>query len=382
LVFVRAFSSLYEERKPVTMRIGHMLWQPTPDMSISHAERLANTIEMVQLLEVQGFDIVTFGENHFSNYGYSPNPILLAAAIGQHTERIDLGTSIVVTPFWHPIRLAEDVATTDQLLKGRFELGIGRGYQQLEFHGLNVPYEERTERYEEALAIMLGAWASDSFTYGGKYFQVPRAINVYPKPFTQPHPRILVSAVSPDSVKMAAATDFKVFGSSTIPISGLITSYDLYMNERRWLGRPGDYWVYGSNRHVFVVDSTDPDVITKETHEGILRTRRQFRLGEGLRRDTVGYEKGEVIEKPLADEQPLEEFAKNTIVGSPEQVTEQLLYLRDVVGVQELNVMGETGGLDHPRARRSAELLGKFVLPALHSEPVDPNRPVPASYSS
>jgi alkanesulfonate monooxygenase SsuD/methylene tetrahydromethanopterin reductase-like flavin-dependent oxidoreductase (luciferase family) len=360
------------------MRIGHLLWQPTVDMSYSHAARLAETIEMVKLLEAQGFDIVTFGENHFSNYGYSPNPILLAAAIGQHTERIDLGTGIAVLPFWNPVRLAEDVATADQLLKGRLELGIGRGYQQLEFHGLNIPYEERSERYDEALEILLGAWASDSFTYDGKFFQVPRPINVLPKPYQKPHPRILVSAVSEPSVKMAANTDFKVFGAATASIDGASSQYEMYLAERKRLGRPGDFWVFGMNRNVFVVDSNDPDVLAEARNDAIVRTRRQFRLGEGLRRDTVGYERGEVIERPLEGEQPLAEFAKTVIVGNPDQVIEQMLYLRDVVGVQEINVMSETGGLQHAQARRSVELLGEFVLPVLRSEPSDPNRPVPS----
>src|SRR5581483_7956347 len=104
------------------MKIGHLFWQPTPDMAYSHAERLRETEELVQMCEALGFYGVSFGENHFSNYGYSPNPLMLAVGLGRHTERLNIATGVAVLPYWNPVRFAEDAATADLLLNGRLEL--------------------------------------------------------------------------------------------------------------------------------------------------------------------------------------------------------------------------------------------------------------------
>ncbi|HEY1966780.1 MAG TPA: LLM class flavin-dependent oxidoreductase, partial [Pseudonocardia sp.] len=186
------------------MRIGNLFVQPSKDVNYDHGRRLSECIELVQLVDRLGFDVAVFGENHFSSYGFSPNPVLLAAAIGQHTERITLGTGVVVLPFWSPLRLAEDIATADQLLKGRFQVIIGRGYQPIEYGGLNIPYAERQERYEEVLDILLLAWQGREFSYQGKHYQVPRPVRVLPDTYSQPHPTIWVAGVTEESIRSAA----------------------------------------------------------------------------------------------------------------------------------------------------------------------------------
>ena len=90
------------------MKIGHLFWQPTPDMNYSHHQRLSETEELVQMCEQLGFWGVSFGENHFSNYGYSPNPLMLAVGLGRRTERLNIATGVAVLPYWNPIRFAED----------------------------------------------------------------------------------------------------------------------------------------------------------------------------------------------------------------------------------------------------------------------------------
>ena len=352
------------------MRIGNLFWQPSIDPGRGH-ERLRETIELTQLCERLGFDSVVFGENHFSNYGLSPNPVLLAAAIGQHTDRITVGTGIVVLPFWNPVRLAEDAAVADLLLNGRLELGIGRGYQQLEFNGLNIPYAQRQARYDEALAILLKAWTTDCLEHEGTYFQVPRGVNVLPKPLQKPHPRVLVAAITEESVRAAAATDFKVFGSGQQTVTEKRSHHDIYLEERRRLGLAGDHWVVGMNRQVYVIDSTRPDDHERERIAALERARTLWRLGDGLRHDSVSYDRGVVTGHPLTDEPPdLEGYAPRVIFGTPEQVLEQFRALR-AQGVQEVNLMTEFGFLDFARTRRSIELFGKEVLPVLRAdEPV------------
>jgi alkanesulfonate monooxygenase SsuD/methylene tetrahydromethanopterin reductase-like flavin-dependent oxidoreductase (luciferase family) len=350
------------------MKIGHLFWQPTPDMNYSHHQRLCETEELVQMCEQLGFWGVSFGENHFSNYGYSPNPLMLAVGLGRRTERLNIATGVAVLPYWNPIRFAEDAATADLLLNGRLELGVGRGYQQLEFDGFGLPYEERQERFTEALEIVLQAWTRPEIQVEGKYYRVPRAINVLPKPMTKPHPRMYVAAFHEDSLKFAASTDFKVFGVSQ-PVAGAAKrDHEIYMAERRRLGKDGDFFTVAMNRQVYVVDSSSPAKIEEARESVMRRGLTQYRLGEALRQGNISYHAGKVEPAPLDGEPDPQIIAKAAVFGSPDMVIEQLRALRDEIGVQELNVMTDHGGLSFEESRRSVELLGKEVIPALKAD--------------
>lgn len=373
------------------MKFGNLFTQQTPDMAYSHADRLRETIELTQLAEELRFDSVSFAENHFSNYGYSPNPVLLAAAIGQHTDRIRLGSAVAVLPFWNPVRLAEDVATADLLLGGRFELGIGRGYQHIEFDGFGLPYDERQDVYAEAMEILLGAWTSDSFSYKGKYFEVPGEINILPKPLTRPHPQIMIGVASEGSVRAAAATEFRVFGTSLSKVKkpvadaqaeksgvaqtadeffGEATSHhEIYLAERRRLGLTGDHWVNGMNRQVYVTGARPgTKEYDDERHDALLRSQLLTRMGYGLRTKIVGYERGKVVPKAQPGDPSLESYLEHLVFGTPDEVTAQFRELRDDAGVQEVNLMIDYAGIPFVKARECMRLIGAEVIPALRAD--------------
>jgi alkanesulfonate monooxygenase SsuD/methylene tetrahydromethanopterin reductase-like flavin-dependent oxidoreductase (luciferase family) len=365
------------------MRIGHLFVQPSRDVNYDHAQRLSECIELVQLVDELGFDAAVFGENHFTNYGFSPNPVLLAAAIGQHTNNIDLGTGVTVLPFWQPLRLAEDIATADQLLKGRFHAIIGRGYQQIEYGGLNIPYAERQRRYDEVLEILLLAWQGKEFTYEGEYYRVPRPVRVIPDTYTKPHPTIWVAGVTEESIRAAARTEFSVFGSQMIATksagSTKVTDaqgrggafsggQEIYLDERRRRGLDDGHWRNAMNRQIFVVDTTNPTEYGAERLEALNRSREALRLAQHLREGTHGYDNGQITAAPLADEPGLEGFSDRMIFGNPGEVLEQVRYLRDEQGVTDITIFSEFGYVDHKKTRRSLELFGREVLPALRED--------------
>ena len=86
-----------------------------------------------------GFDSVWLAEHHFSSYGYCPNPLLMAVKLAERTKRARIGIGVMVVPFYHPLRLAEEIGMADQLTEGRLDLGVGRGYQPYEFNRFGVP---------------------------------------------------------------------------------------------------------------------------------------------------------------------------------------------------------------------------------------------------
>ena len=85
-------------------------------------------LEEIDYGEQLGFDSVWLPEHHFSVYWTLGNPMTFASAIAQRTKRMLIGTAVMVLPFQHPLRLAEDAALVDALSGGRLLLGMGRGY--------------------------------------------------------------------------------------------------------------------------------------------------------------------------------------------------------------------------------------------------------------
>ena len=113
--------------------------------------RIAEVIAEVQLAEASGFDSCFFGEHHQDKDGFLPSPLIVATAVAAHTRRLNVGTSVVLLPLHHPVRLAEDVITLDLVSKGRIILGVGIGYQPADFRAFNVPMEHRVTLFEESV---------------------------------------------------------------------------------------------------------------------------------------------------------------------------------------------------------------------------------------
>src|SRR5579862_1015834 len=151
-------------------------------------------MEQIEFADELGYDSIWLTEHHFSEYGRPAVPAIAGNAIAR-TKQIKVNTAVVVLPFHHPIRVAEDWAVLDQLSKGRVEVGIGRGNQPHEFAGLGVDMSDARERSTEALDIIKRAWTEERFSYNGRYWQIPE-VEVLPKPFQKPHPPLWQEAVS------------------------------------------------------------------------------------------------------------------------------------------------------------------------------------------
>lgn len=135
-----------------------------------------------------GFDYYWMTEHHFGVEGaeLSTNPVQLETAIAALTERIRLGQMANILGFWHPLRLAEQIAILDILSGGRAEVGIGRGYQGREaetfgyiFGSTTQDQERNRAQYEEAYELLLKAWTEDSFSHRGEFFSVPPSYTVW-----------------------------------------------------------------------------------------------------------------------------------------------------------------------------------------------------------
>src|ERR1700704_5451772 len=173
------------------MDIGTFLLMQSPSARSSE-EIFARGVEIAQAAETLGFRNVWLAEHHFSTYGYLSRPAQLATFIAAKTTRLRGGTAVIVVPLHHPLVIAEEIATLDQLAGGRVDIGLGRGYQHYEFERLGLELDTARARWEESVDIILKALRGEPFSYDGKFFTVPET-TIFPLPTQKPNPPIWVT---------------------------------------------------------------------------------------------------------------------------------------------------------------------------------------------
>jgi len=129
---------------------------------VPHDQAYAEMLDQITLAETLGFGECWFAEHHFTDYSLLPSPNLMIAAALQRTTRMRFGNYVNVLPFHHPLRLAAEAATLDNLARGRFDFGIGKGVRPGEFAKLGLSFDEAPEMTEEAIEILLKLWREDS----------------------------------------------------------------------------------------------------------------------------------------------------------------------------------------------------------------------------
>ena len=165
----------------------------------SHAEAFAQSFELVDGAERWGLDAMWLGELHFDPArSVLSSPLCVASAIAARTQRMKIGLAVQVLPLCHPLRLAEEAATVDQISNGRLIFGVGRSGVARTYEAYGVPYGESRERFAEVLDIVQKAWTQDKVSYQGRFHRFDD-VAVVPKPYQQPMPPIRVAATSADT---------------------------------------------------------------------------------------------------------------------------------------------------------------------------------------
>jgi alkanesulfonate monooxygenase SsuD/methylene tetrahydromethanopterin reductase-like flavin-dependent oxidoreductase (luciferase family) len=247
-------------------------------------EMLAGLIEVARAADELGYWAITHVEHHFHSEGleYSPSPLLLNVWVGAHTTRIRHGQLGLVVTAHDPIRLAEEIALADHLLKGRLIVGLARGYQSRWMSVLGQKFDvaatlsdqsdadrRNRELFEENFRIMKMAWSSELLRYKGPTYEVPHpyetgvpdwppaetitrpygvpgevdengtvhGVSVVPKPFTQPHPQLFQAfGGSPATLTWCGEEDVipTIFAG---PIETLTALASFYLEGARSRGR-------------------------------------------------------------------------------------------------------------------------------------------------
>src|SRR5437773_7661130 len=160
-----------DEGDPV--KFGNFLFPDCRDPARDGAV-IDETLAEARLSDELGADAIWLAEHHFDGISVYADPIGLAGALAVSLQHAALGFAVLQTALHHPIRLAEQIALLDHLLKGRLIVGLGRGssYNIYDYQGFGVDYHEAQARLDEAEAIMLRAWIGGAFVHDGRFWQL------------------------------------------------------------------------------------------------------------------------------------------------------------------------------------------------------------------
>jgi alkanesulfonate monooxygenase SsuD/methylene tetrahydromethanopterin reductase-like flavin-dependent oxidoreductase (luciferase family) len=337
------------------MRFGTFHLLGSPDMAPAE-RRFDETIEQIALAEELGFDSVWVAEHHFSNYGYSANPLLLIAKASAVTSRVRFSQAVIVAPFYHPLRLAEDIAITDLLTHGRLEVGLGRGYQPMEFRGFNVSLADSRGMFEEQVELMRKAWTESDFTYSGRFYNLPDPITVLPKPLQQPHPPVWIACQSDTSLEWAATHDCNVLVSGSSASWKQVGAWAQRLVELR----PPDQHParLAMMRHTYVTPTED------EARAAAWQSRWQRTVAEVLRTDKQRITAGKNDVSGFEPSTSEEEAWERLIYGTPERCIEQVRR-QSALGVTDTVLWFDIGGVSSDAVMRSMRLFAQEVMPAV-----------------
>src|SRR6266571_7219871 len=178
------------------------------------AQVFAEVAEQTRLADQLGYATAWFAEHHFSNYCMCASPLMMVAHCAAITEKIRLGTAVVVLPLYNPARLAAEIATADALSNGRLSLGIGAGYQPYEFERFGVDIARNLEMTDEFCDILDLAFSRDFFSYNGKHYRMPDT-HIPARPVQTPLP-IYVAGHSQAMFRTAARHGYRVLTSGRV----------------------------------------------------------------------------------------------------------------------------------------------------------------------
>jgi alkanesulfonate monooxygenase SsuD/methylene tetrahydromethanopterin reductase-like flavin-dependent oxidoreductase (luciferase family) len=202
---------------------------------------LRETLDLAQAAETWGLDGVWLGEINFNPIrSASSSPLSIASFIAARTRRVRIGMAVQVIPLGHPLRIAQDVATVDQLSEGRFDFGVGRSGSPRAYDILGIPYGESQDRFEEALEVILKAWKGERFSHHGRHFKFDNAL-VGPRPYQLPHPPLRMAANSKETFPVVARLGLPLFvGLRDHDLPELRLHVAAYRAAWRDAGHPGE----------------------------------------------------------------------------------------------------------------------------------------------
>ncbi|HEU0059415.1 MAG TPA: LLM class flavin-dependent oxidoreductase [Hyphomicrobiaceae bacterium] len=312
-------------------------------------------IDYVLRAEELGFHSVFVVEHHFTGVGQLSASLNFLSYLAGRTERLRLGTAVVVLPWHNPVLLAEQVATLDLLCNGRLDFGVGKGYRDAEFAGFSIPMEEASARFDETMAFLRKAWsAKDRFSHYGHYWRFENVV-IEPRPVQHPHPPLWMGAGSLASIQRAAREGFNLLLDQIAPVDLIIERVAAYRHALHLEGRPYHPGQIAVARALQIVRSEQERQQAYNLRIKVLKAIGGLARGRGAER----YQNiGSHAEADLASEEA-------ALLGTPEEIIARLKKLA-AGGVDYVLLVDPTGSL------AALDTFAKEIMPQFACMPAPP----------
>src|SRR5437867_5560112 len=325
-----------------------------------------DVFELAERADAWGIDCVWLGEIHFTpTRSVISASLQVASAIATRTRRLRVGTAVQVLPLNHPLRIAEEVATVDQISEGRFEFGIGRSGVVRSYDVYGIPYGESQARFLEALEVIRQAWKGEVFSFEGEFHRFQNA-TVSPRPYQVPHPPIRMAATTEETFPVVGRMGLPVFvGLRLAEVPDLQEHLAAYRRGWREAGHPSEPSVY---LRIPVYASTTEQGAVEEPRESLTYFfGRQTELAWSAvgRAGTGPTERRRAQAERMASLSYEDILAKKVAFGTAAGLIARLARLRDALGLDGIMAELNPGGLIPPELEtRSLQILTHEVMPA------------------
>ncbi|MET8077335.1 LLM class flavin-dependent oxidoreductase [Streptomyces sp. NPDC005303] len=320
---------------PVTVVRFNLVEPGATPASLSARYRAA--LDMAAYADEHGITTVQTEEHHGVDNNWLPSPFAFAGAVFGATRRIAVTVSAVIGPLHDPLRLAEEIAVLDLLSGGRLVTVAGIGYRPEEYALFDVEWRRRGRLQDELLETLLKAWTGEEFEYRG------RTVRVTPRPFTDPHPLLLVGGSSKAAARRAARLGLPFFPSAHLP------ELEAYYKER--------LVEYGTEGWTMMPTAETPLLHIAENPDEVWARHGEHFLHEA--RTYASWQSGDIRSAVRSAAVSVEELRAEGVyrILTPDECVEQ--------GLDNLVLHPLAGGMPVEEGWRSLRLFAERVLPAL-----------------
>jgi alkanesulfonate monooxygenase SsuD/methylene tetrahydromethanopterin reductase-like flavin-dependent oxidoreductase (luciferase family) len=338
---------------------------------------MEETLQMGDLVEPLGFDSIWATEHYGSAYSMQPNPLQYLAYWAGRTRRVDLGTAVIVAPWWNPVRLASEISMLDILLRGRrLHLGIGRGISPHEYASLGYPIDQSHKYFYDVVRAIKAADGAEQFTFDGEVYKIP-ATTIRPQArhkgdLTRD---IKVAFTTQASARLAAENGLGqmfVAGEDLDVMTGRVREFNTIRAE---LGLPPDQpttllWMYCAE-----TESEAEEGWQYFTNQQLAAKHHYFEWKNPGFEGIKGYE--EYLQRQNADTGSADASAAarraTQPIGTPEQIIATVQTLQRALSLEKIVFHVFYGGMPREKAEKSLRLFAEKVLPALQAMPAPIN---------
>ena len=345
----------------------------TPD-----SMNMDDTLYMGELVEPLGFDSIWATEHYGSAYSMQPNPLQYLAYWAGRTSRVDVGTAVIVAPWWNPVRLASEISMLDILLKGRrLHLGIGRGIAPHEYASLGYPMDESHKYFYDVINVIRAADGAERFEFKGDVYDIPpTSIRPQARHKGELTNNIKVAFSTESSAMLAAQNGLGQMFVGGDDVNEMTSKVQRFNKIRKDLGLPPDQPTTLLCMYCAETAEEAEEGWEYFKNQGVAAQHHYFDWNNPGYDGIKGYE--EYLSRQTADISPAEArlAARRATqpIGTPEMIIEKIKFMQETISMEKVVIHMMYGGMPREKAEKSLRLFAEKVLPEVHamSTPINP----------